>query len=106
MPGPARQAGPTGRGGPAMPVLMLNENDVRQLLTMDVALEAVEAVLRKQALEEAHNIPRARCQTDHAMLHVMSAAAKTLGAVGYKAYTTGRKGAHFHVGLFDGKSGE
>jgi alanine dehydrogenase len=89
-----------------MPVLMLNEDDVRQLLTMDVALEAVEAVLRRQALEEAINIPRARCQTDHAMLHVMSAAAKTLGVMGYKVYSTCRKGAQFHVGLFDGKTGE
>jgi ornithine cyclodeaminase/alanine dehydrogenase-like protein (mu-crystallin family) len=89
-----------------MPVLLLNEEDVRQLLTMDMALDAVETVLRKQALEEAHNIPRARCQTDHGMLHVMSASAKTLGAMGYKAYTTSRKGAHFHVGLFDGKTGE
>jgi alanine dehydrogenase len=89
-----------------MPVLMLNESEVRELLTMEMALEAVEAVLRKQALEEAHNIPRARCQTDHVMLHVMSASAKTLGAMGYKAYAVSRKGAQFHVGLFDGKTGE
>jgi ornithine cyclodeaminase/alanine dehydrogenase-like protein (mu-crystallin family) len=89
-----------------MPVLLLNEEDVRHLLTMDMALEAVEAVLRKQALEEAQNIPRARCQTDHTMLHMMSGSAKTLGAMGYKAYATTRKGAHFHVGLFDGKTGD
>ena len=89
-----------------MPVLMLNEEDVHHLLTMDMALDAVEAVLRKQALEEAHNIPRARCQTDHIMFHTMAASAKTLGVVGYKAYTTSRKGAHFHVGLYDGKTGE
>jgi alanine dehydrogenase len=89
-----------------MPILMLNEDDVRQLLTMEMALEAVEGVLRKQALEEAHNIPRARLQTDHVMMHVMSASAKTLGVMGYKAYTTTRKGAQFHVGLFDGKTGD
>jgi ornithine cyclodeaminase/alanine dehydrogenase-like protein (mu-crystallin family) len=89
-----------------MPVLLLNEDDVRHLLTMDMALEAVEAVLRKQALEEAHNIARARCQTDHAMMHIMAGSAKTLGAMGYKAYATTRKGGHFHVGLFDGKTGE
>ena len=85
-------------------VLLLSEEDVRRLLTMDMALEAVEQVLRKQALEEAQNIPRTRCQTDHAMLHVLSGAAKTLGIMGYKAYSTTRKGANFHVGLFDGKS--
>src|SRR6202163_5022683 len=88
-----------------MSVLLLTEDDVRRLLTMDMALEAVEQVLRKQALEEAQNIPRARSQTDHAMLHIMSGAAKTLGIMGYKAYSTSRKGAHFHVGLYDGKSG-
>jgi len=88
-----------------MPVMFLTEDDVRQLLTMEMALEAVEDGLRKMALEEAGNIPRARCQTDHAMLHVMSAAVKTLGIMGYKAYTTSKKGTHFHVALYDGKTG-
>jgi ornithine cyclodeaminase/alanine dehydrogenase-like protein (mu-crystallin family) len=88
-----------------MPVLLLSEEDVRQLLTMEMALEAVEEVLRKMALDEAHNVPRARVQTDHTMLHILSGAAKTLGVLGYKAYTTSRKGAHFHVGLYEGKTG-
>jgi ornithine cyclodeaminase/alanine dehydrogenase-like protein (mu-crystallin family) len=88
-----------------MPVLLLTEDDVRQLLTMDMALEAVEEGLRRLALDEAVNVPRARAQTDHSVLHVMSAAAKKLGVMGYKAYATSRKGAHFHIGLFDGKSG-
>src|ERR1700680_4760500 len=92
-----------GRG--PMPVLLLNEEEVRDLLTLDMALEAVEAVLRKQALEEATNIPRTRCQTDHAMLHVMSASAKTLGVMGYKAYSSSRKVTSFQLGLFDGKTG-
>ncbi|MBM4072164.1 MAG: ornithine cyclodeaminase family protein [Planctomycetes bacterium] len=86
-------------------MLLLTESDVRHLLTMAMALEAVEEALRKMALEEAHNIPRARSQTDHAMLHVMSASAKTLGIMGYKAYTTSRKGTHFHICLFDGRTG-
>jgi len=89
-----------------MPFLLLNESEVRNLLTMDMALEAVEDGLRKLGIDEAVNIPRARSQTDHAMLHVMSAAAKTIGALGYKAYTTSKKGANFHVSLFDGKTGE
>jgi ornithine cyclodeaminase/alanine dehydrogenase-like protein (mu-crystallin family) len=88
-----------------MPVLLLTENEVRQLVTMEMALEAVEQVLRKQALDEAVNIPRARAQTDHAMLHTMAAAAKTLGYMGTKTYATARKGANFHVSLYDGKTG-
>jgi ornithine cyclodeaminase/alanine dehydrogenase-like protein (mu-crystallin family) len=89
-----------------MPILLLNENEVQQLLTMDMALEAVEEGLRKVALDEAQNNPRQRAQTDHAMLHVLCAAAKTFGVMGYKAYGASRKGANFHVGLFDGKTGE
>ena len=87
-----------------MPVLVLTEDDVRRVLTMEMALEAVEQGLRRLALDEAVNISRARAQTDHAMLHTMSAAAKTLGYMGYKSYGTSRTGAHFHVGLYDGRT--
>jgi ornithine cyclodeaminase/alanine dehydrogenase-like protein (mu-crystallin family) len=57
------------------------------------------------ALDEAQNIPRTRTQTDHVMLHVLSAAAKTLVVAGYKVYATSRAGANFQVGLYDGKTG-
>ena len=90
---------------PSMSVLYLTEADVRQVLTMDIALPAVEASFRKLALDEAVNCPRQRCQTDAVMLHVLPAAAKTLGAVGLKAYTTGKFEATFHVFLFDPKRG-
>ena len=73
-----------------MSILLLNEQEVRSLLTMEMALEAVEEGLRKVALDEAQSIPRSRCQTDHAMLHVLSGAAKTFGVMGYKAYSTTR----------------
>lgn len=89
-----------------MPVLHLTEDDVRGLLTMDDAIPAVESALRKLALDEAFNVSRSRCQTDHAMLHVLPAAAKTLGVIGYKAYVTTRAGARFHVTIYDGKTGE
>jgi ornithine cyclodeaminase/alanine dehydrogenase-like protein (mu-crystallin family) len=92
--------------GDAHGVLLLSEDDVRQVLTMELALEAVEQVLRKMALDEAQNVPRARVQTDHAMLHTMSAAAKSLGIMGAKVYATGRRNAGaFHVSLFDGRTG-
>lgn len=89
-----------------MAILLLTEADVRALLTMEMALESVEEGLRGVALDEAQNAPRMRLQTDHALLHVMSASAKRFGVLGYKAYTTARQGARFHVGLFDGKTGE
>src|SRR5256885_7218992 len=84
--------------------LLLTEDEVRRLLTMEMALEAVEQGLRKMALDEAQNVPRARVQTDHAMLHTMAASIKTMGVMGSKVYATHRKGgAQFHVALFDGK---
>jgi ornithine cyclodeaminase/alanine dehydrogenase-like protein (mu-crystallin family) len=88
-----------------MTVLLLTEDEVRRLLTMEMALEGVEEGLRKLALDEAQNIFRTRTQTDQVMLHVLSAAANTLGVAGYKVYATSRAGANFQVGLYDGKSG-
>src|SRR5580658_3262959 len=88
-----------------MPVLYLTEADVARVLTMDLALDAVSIAFRKLALEEAVNIPRQRCQTDQVMLHVLPAAAKTLGAIGFKAYTTSKHGSQFQVILFDPKQG-
>lgn len=89
-----------------MRVLLLSEDEVRQLLTMEEALEAVEQGLRKLALDEAENLPRARARTDHCMLHLMGAAIKTLGFMGAKVYSSHRKnGGQFLVPLFDGKTG-
>ncbi|QEL20334.1 ornithine cyclodeaminase family protein [Limnoglobus roseus] len=88
-----------------MPTLYLTESEVRSLLTMDLALEAVEAAFRKISLDEATAIPRSRCQTDQVMLHVLPGAAKTLNAIGLKCYTSGKFGAQFQVFLFDSKAG-
>ena len=88
-----------------MSVLFLRESDVQQLLTMDVALSAVELAFRKLSLDEAVSVPRQRCQTDHVMLHVLPAAAKTMHALGFKAYTTTKSGAKFHVYLYDPRQG-
>ena len=88
-----------------MSVLYLTEAEVGRVLTMDLALDAVSSAFRKLALEEAENVPRQRCQTDLVMLHVLPAAAKTLGVIGFKAYTTSKQGAQFHVTLYDAKSG-
>jgi ornithine cyclodeaminase/alanine dehydrogenase-like protein (mu-crystallin family) len=84
-------------------MLLLTEADVRQVLTMEIALEAVEAGLRSVAMDEGFVVPRARVQTDHAMLHTMAASTKTLGLMGYKCYATSKRGSHFHVALYDGR---
>ncbi|WP_020473282.1 ornithine cyclodeaminase family protein [Zavarzinella formosa] len=89
-----------------MAVLHLNEDEVRELLSMEMAIEAVETGLRKMALEEAFSNPRSRCQTDHAMLHVLPAACKTMGVIGFKSYVTTKSRQTFHVTIYNGKTGE
>jgi len=88
-----------------MAVLYLNEDEVATLLTMELALEATEAAFRKLALDEAVNVPRQRCQTDRVMLHLLPAAAKTIGVLGYKAYTVTKETTQFRVFLHDGRTG-
>jgi ornithine cyclodeaminase/alanine dehydrogenase-like protein (mu-crystallin family) len=88
-----------------MSIFYLTEAEVARVLTMDLALETTAAAFRKLGLDEATNVPRARCATDHVTLHVLPAAAKTLGAIGFKAYTVAKSGARFHVTLFDPKQG-
>src|SRR4029079_2499205 len=65
----------------------------------------VEQGLRKMALDEAQNVPRARVQTDHAILHSMCASIKTMGVMGAKVYATSRKNpSTFTVLLYDGRT--
>lgn len=90
-----------------MRVLLLNEDDVHHLLTMEESLDAVEQGLRKLALEEAENISRRRARTDHVMLHVMGAAIKSPDFLAAKVYCSSlrKSEATFLVPLFDGKTG-
>jgi len=85
--------------------LYLTEDDVRQLLTMDDALRAVEAAFRDQGLGTAANVPRRRVRGEAALLHTMAAAMPSVGMVGMKAYTTTRRGGSFHVLLWDDATG-
>lgn len=81
-------------------MLYLTEAEVRELLSMPAALDAVREAFRAWGLDEADCTVRERCQTDQAMLHTMSAALKRSGYLGFKAYLTTRQGAHFHVLLY------
>ena len=84
-----------------MAALFLTETDVDRLVDIKVAIEVCEEAFRRLADKEAENIPRARAHAPGIILHSMSAAASYLGMVGWKNYTTTRKGARFHVGLYD-----
>ena len=86
--------------------LLLTERDVTSLLDMDIAIAAVEEVLRDQATGDAINRPRYRVAMPASQLHVLAAGDKRLGVMGLKAYTASRKGARFIVLLYDSENGD
>ncbi len=89
-----------------MAILFLTEAEVRQVLTMELAVAAVEDGFRRMAAGEAMNVPRRRARTPDVILHTMSAGCAGYGLVGFKAYTTSGTGNRFHVVLYDGSTGE
>jgi alanine dehydrogenase len=86
--------------------LLLREKDVTELLDIEMAIDAVEEVLRDQAEGQATNRPRYRVAMPASQMHVMAAGDKRLGVCGLKTYTVSRKGARFLVLLYDGESGD
>ncbi|MCG2576646.1 ornithine cyclodeaminase family protein [Dechloromonas sp. XY25] len=85
--------------------LYLSEDDVKQLLTMDMALAGVESAHRDLALGQAIDIHRARSRLPQTALHILQGALPAQGVLGYKAYTSNRSGNRFLVHLFDAASG-
>ena len=87
--------------------LLLTESDVRTMLTMPIALEAVEDSLRQQGKGELILHPRRRLRLpDNALLHYMAAADPVDGYMGMKIYSIARGAARFVVPLFKSTTGE
>jgi len=86
--------------------LFLSENDVRQLLTVEMALAGVESAHRDLALGQALDTPRQRSRLTQTTLHILQGALPAQGVLGYKAYTSNRSGNRFLVHLFDAASGK
>ena len=85
--------------------LYLREEEIRRVLTMPVAIEAVESAHRSHALGLAQDIPRNRVRTPKSALHLLQGGLTPEGVVGYKAYTTSREANRFLVHLFDAAHG-
>jgi ornithine cyclodeaminase len=85
--------------------IFLSENDVKQLLTVEMAMEGVESAHRDLSLGLAQDAPRARTRLPQTVLHILQGALPAQGVIGYKAYTTNRSGNRFLVHLFDSASG-
>lgn len=86
--------------------VFLTEDDVKQVLTVDMAMAGVESAHRDLALGQALDTPRQRSRLPQTVLHILQGALPAQGVLGYKAYTSNRSGNRFLVHLFDAGSGQ
>lgn len=87
--------------------LLLTEAEVKSILTMPLALEAVEDSFRRLADGSALLQSRQRLHVPgKSHLHYMAAADATSGYMGLKIYTSAKEGLRFLVPLFDAASGD
>jgi alanine dehydrogenase len=87
--------------------MLLSEAEVKSILTMPLALEAVEDSFKRLADGSAQVHSRARLHVPgKSYLHYMAAADATGGFMGLKIYTSAKDGLRFLVLLFHAESGE
>jgi alanine dehydrogenase len=87
--------------------LHINEEEVRQLLTMPMAIAAVEEVSRKQAEGSVIVHPRRRFELpQHNFFHYMAALDNADGYVGMKLYTYVKGKIRFLVPLYSVSNGD
>src|ERR1700677_1069403 len=87
--------------------LLLSESEVKSILTMPLALEAVENSFQRLADGSALLHSRARLHTPgKSYLHYMAAADATMGYMGLKIYTSSKDGLRFLILLFSVESGD
>ncbi|HKN25491.1 MAG TPA: ornithine cyclodeaminase family protein [Candidatus Acidoferrum sp.] len=87
--------------------LHINEAEVRQLLTMPMAIAAVEDISRKQAEGSVVVHPRRRFELpEHGYFHYMAALDSAAGYVGMKQYTYVKGKLCFLVPLYSATTGE
>lgn len=87
--------------------LHISETEVRDVLTMPLAIEAVEEILRKQATGEVVVHPRRRLELPGGgFFHYMAAADFSAGFVAMKQYTYVRGKLRFLVPLYEMATGD
>jgi len=87
--------------------LLLTEADVKSILKMPMAIEAVEDSFRRLGDGSALLHSRQRLHVPgKSYIHYMAAADATTGYMGLKIYTSAREGLRFLVPLFQAESGD
>jgi ornithine cyclodeaminase len=85
--------------------LFLREDDVKQVLTMPLALDRVTAAFRYLGTSEAIDLPRERIRLPFVSQQLMQGAVPVLNLIGYKHYTNSRELTRFLVYLYDAERG-
>ena len=85
--------------------LFLREDDVKQVLTMPLALDRVTAAFRYLGTGEAIDMPRERIRLPFVSQQLMQGAVPVLNLIGYKHYTNSREMTRFLVYLYDAERG-
>ncbi len=79
----------------------ITEQEVDKLLTMGIAMEALEEAFKARADGDAYNMPRRRLPTGSGTYNFMAATWKSHRIAGHKSYPGGSGGISFHVMLYD-----
>lgn len=85
--------------------LVLREEEVKSLITMQDVLQWVEDTTRANGLGRARNVPRQRVKFPKGWLHVLPAGDMDLGVLGLKAYTSFKDGNRFLIMLYSAENG-
>lgn len=81
--------------------LFITEAQVDKLLTMEIAMDALEEIFKARAVGDAYNMPRRRLPTGSGAYNFMAATWRSHGIAGHKSYAVGAGGISFHVMLYD-----
>ena len=86
--------------------LFLRDDDVRQCVTMDSMMDAIESMQRHYGAGEAVNLTRRKIIASTGMLSVMGGGLFYQGLLGVKTYTVVKGQYSFQVSLYDAETGK
>jgi len=86
--------------------ILIREQDVKNLLTMDSAIYCLEEIFKQEGIEDAINFSRVRMPMPEGTLNFMAASSKSLNLIGTKSYIP-KPGTpiKFYVQLYDEANG-
>ncbi len=86
--------------------LFLRDEDVRQCVTMDAMLEAIESMQRHYGAGQGFNLTRRKIIANTGLLAVMGGGLFDQGLLGVKTYTVVKGQYSFQISLYDAETGK